>query len=82
MAYNANTGEVTTSGRTSRMDRIGARRHYRTILDLAYNRAPINNPDNRALLIAATRVIYRLQDDRKAFLIGRMMIVELRSELA
>lgn len=82
MAYNANTGEATLNGHTYRMDRVGYIRHYRTILDLVTNGASIANPVNRMTLIGAVRNIYRLQDDRKAFHIGRMMILELRAEYA
>lgn len=82
MAYNANTGEATLNGRTYRMDRVGCIRHYRTILDLVDTGANMADRDNRSLMIAAVRTVYRLQDDRKAFLIGRMMILELRAEYA
>ena len=82
MAYNANTGEATLNGRTYRMHPIGYRHHYRTILDLVANGASIANPVNRMILMGAVRNIYRLQDDRKAFQIGRMMILELRAEYA
>lgn len=81
MAYNINTCETTLNGRTYTPNARGARLHFKTITHIAETGATPTG-ETRHLLIAATRAVYRITDDRTAFSIGRMMIRDMRAELA
>lgn len=80
MAYNHNTGEITLNGRTYTPNTRGTRRFNRTITDIADSGAALNTGETRHTLIAATRSIYRITDDRTAFTVGRSLVRALREE--
>lgn len=81
MAYNINTGETTLNGRTYTLNGRGSRLHFRTITDLADSGATLAG-EARHTLIAAVRAVYRITDDRTAFLVGRTIVRTLRADAA
>ncbi|MDX2997989.1 hypothetical protein, partial [Streptomyces scabiei] len=81
MAYNINTGETILNGRTYTPNRRGALLHFRSFEHIADSSAALTG-ETRHVLIAATRALYRITDDRTAFLVGRSVIRGLRDEAA
>ena len=79
MAYNINTGETVLNGRTYTPHPRGARLSFGVLTHIADSDATLAGNDRHAL-IAAVRSIYRINDDRTAFAIGRSMIRALRAE--